>query len=50
MRKHGIYNAPFKPPCQTGPSKHGKCIVATHLAIMKQRVRDHERRKRRIRV
>lgn len=50
MRKHHTHNAPPKPACQVGPSKHGKSIVATHLTILKDRVRAGARLKRGIKV
>lgn len=38
MRRRKTFNAPVYSP-RAGPSKHGKCIIATHLTIVKDRVR-----------
>ncbi len=38
MRRHGVMGARAAPPVMMGPSRHGKCIVATHLNIAKAKV------------
>ncbi len=38
MRRHGVMGARAAPIVQTGPSRHGKCLVATHLNIAKAKV------------
>ncbi len=46
LRRHGVVNAGPKPPFQAGPSRHGKCIIATHLSIAKDKVREAKRKAR----
>ena len=38
MRRHGVLGARPAPPVMMGPSRHGKCLVATHLTIAKAKV------------
>ncbi len=45
MRRRGVYNAPPFPPIRSGPSKHGKCIIATHLSIQKAKIAEAKRRR-----
>ena len=47
MRRHGVLGARPAPAVQMGPSRHGKCIVATHLTIAKARVREAARQAKR---
>jgi hypothetical protein len=40
MRRRGVLGARAAPGIRTGPSRHGKDLIATHLNIMKARVRE----------
>ncbi len=43
MRRRGVLSARAAPTVQMGPSKRGKCLVATHLTISKEWVREAAR-------
>ncbi len=45
MRRHGVLGARPAPAVMMGPSRHGKCIVATHLNIAKAKVIEARRQR-----
>ncbi len=50
MRRHMTTGAPPKPTRQIGPSRSGPHLGTVHLRILKQRVRDVERKARGIKI